>query len=289
MEIPLSYDDLLLFTLHLHETGHSLHFQNGNLKQLIVLDPKFFDDAMRCFVTIGQVALKFWKKSEWEIMRSSGRIEKSYILHLWKKNDPAFYRNREYLLGVLMDLDIICLPKVCDKDGFEIHQTLFFVPSMVNGCPPSDLPTLLSISSGKALQMRFEFADILPPAVYNGLVCTSLSLWQVYEGQLYDGCVTLQSGSGHLLVMQRESHAVMISFLHKKGPEHVDVDICRAVRLFFNQTIQRILSTYQMSRDDVIDDLITITCRPHTFAILLKERDEQVRHILYSRNKDSVS
>ena len=286
MKEPLNEDELCLFTLFLHHTGHSLHFQKGDLAQLIMLDPRFIIDAMRCFVTVGQFAMRFWKQDEWKLMRSSGRVDESNIVKLWKnKNEPTFYNHREYLLQVMRDLDLLCLPKVYDKNGQEIQQTSFFVPCMIKETPPKDLSTLARISSEEALQMRFEFADILPPAVYNRLVCTSLSLWQVHERQLYDGCVTLQSGSQHLLVIQRESQAIMVSFLHNKGSDSVDVDLCRAVRLYFTQTIQRILSTYQMGREDVTEDLLTITCRPQTFAKQLKERDEDVRQIGYNLKK----
>ena len=282
IEVRLDDNELCLFTLFLHHTGHSLHFQKDDLNDFIILDPRFIIDAMRCFVTVGQFAMKFWKKDEWEIMQSSGRVEKQYIVNLWmKKKEQTFYRYREYLLEVMMKLDLLCLPKVYGNDGFEIQQTSFFVPSMVKESPPEDLQTLRRISLDEALQMRFQFADMLPPAVYNRLVCTSLSLWQVHEGQLYDGCVTLQSGSQHLLVIQRESHAITVSFLHSRGSDSVDIDLCRAVRLYFNQTIQRILSTYQLARDDVTEDLLTITCRPQTFAMKLTERDEEVMHIFF--------
>ena len=98
------------------------------------------------------------------------------------------------------------------------------------------------------------------------------------KGQLYDGCVTLQSGSfWHLLVIQRESQVITVSFLQGDVSENVDIDLCRAVQLFFNQTIQRILSTYQMASSDVTDDFLTITCRPHTLSRQLKEIDESVR------------
>ena len=284
MEVPLNDDELCLFTLFLHHTGHSLHFQKGDLKKLIMLDPRFIIDAMRCFVTVGQFAMKFWKKDEWEIMRNSGRVEESYIVNLWKKkSESTFYRYREYLLEVMRELDLLCLPKVYDKDGFEIQQTSFFVPSMVKESPPKALQTLRRISSDEAVQIRFKFADILPPAVYNRLVCTSISLWQVHEGQLYDGFVTLQSGSKHLLIIQRESKAITVSFLHRNGSDSVDIELCRAVRLYFNQTIQRILSTYQMASNEMTDDLITITCRPQTFAKKLEERDEGVRQTLCKR------
>ena len=281
MEIPLNDDELLLFTLLLHHTGYSLHFQKGDLKDLIMLDPKLIIDAMKCFVTVKQFALRFWKTQEWEIMRSSGKVEQSYIVNLWKrKSESLFYRYREYLLKVMKELDLLCFPKVYNKDGFEVQQTAVFVPSMVKESVPQGMSTLRRISVGEALQMRFEFADILPPAVYNRVVCTSLTLWQVHEGQLYDGSVTLESGSQHILVLQRESHAITVSLLHNKGPENVDLDLCSAVRLYLSQTIQRILSSYQVFPDDESQDVFAVTYKPDTFSQKLKERKTFVSIIL---------
>ena len=278
MEVPLKYDELLLFTLLLHHTGYSLHFQKGGLKDLIMLDPKLIIDAMRCFVTVKQFALKFWKRQDWEVMRSSGRVEESYIVNLWKKkSETLFYRYREYLLKVMKELDLLCFPKVYNKDGFEVQQTAVFVPSMVKDSPPQSLSTFRRISDGTALQIRFEFAAILPPAVYNRVVCTSLTLWQVHKGQLYDGCVTLESGTQHLLFLQRESQAITVSFLHNRGHANVDLDLCNAVRLYLRQTIRRILSTYQVISDDESSDIFAVTYRQDVFSGKIKEKDKLVR------------
>ena len=277
MATPLPENELCLFTLLLHHTGFSLHFQKGNLKNLIMLDPKLIIDAMRCLVTCRRFALNVWKRVEWETMRSSGRIEERSIIDIWRKKDKTtLYCHREYLIQVMKELDLICLPKVYDKKGGEIKQTSFFIPSMVKDSPLERLPTATRIASKEALQMRFEFADILPPAVYNRLVCTSLSLWQVHRGQLYHGFVTLQSGSQHLLVIQRESQAITVSFLHDKGIDNVDIDLCRAVQLFFTQTIKRILSTYQIISDDGADDLLTVRYRPAVFSQQLSENNDDV-------------
>ena len=276
MANPLTAEELLLFTLLLHHTGYSLHFQKGSLKDLIMLDPKLIIDAMRCFVTVKQFALKFWKTDEWEVMRSSGRVEEKYVVDIWRRKDKdTFYRHHEYLLQVMKELDLLCLPKVYDKKGNEVKQTHFFVPSMVKDSPPEDLPTLRRISHVDTLQMRCQFADILPPAVFNRVVCTGLTLWQVHEGQIYDGFVTLQSGSQHLLVFQRESQAIIVSFLHTSITDVVDLDLCRAVRMFLNQTIQRILSTYQIS-DDATDDMITETYKPEAFSKEMTATDGDV-------------
>ena len=278
MDTHLKEDELLLFTSLLHHTGYSLHFQKvDDLKDLIMLDPKLIMDAMKCFVTVKQFALKVWKKHEWEIMRKSGRVEEAYIVKLWKKkSDPLFYRYHKYLLRVMKELDLICFPKVYNKDGCEVPQSSFFVPSMVKDDPPPSLSTLTKMSSEGSLQIRFEFADILPPAVYNRLVCSSLTLWQVHEGQLYDGFVTLESGSHHLLVFQRESQAITVSLLHI-DTDDVDLDLCRAVRLFLNQTIQRILSSYDVITDDQTHDVFKITFRPASVGRQIEERDEMVR------------
>ena len=80
MDVPLTAEELHLFTMFLHHTGYSLRFLKASLKDLIMLDPKLIIDAMRCFVTVAQFAMKFWKKNEWELMRSSGRVEESYIV-----------------------------------------------------------------------------------------------------------------------------------------------------------------------------------------------------------------
>ena len=216
-------------------------------------------------------------------MRSSGRVEESYIVKIMgrKKARQHSMTIRGYLLQVMWELDLLCLPKVYDKgwiwnpadgilrpmhgQGFSSVQPVHVGENIFRRGPTNEIWVRRHPSTG-------DFTIDWYALVFRYGKSTKVSL--------YDGYTALQSGSRHLFVIQRESQAITVSFLHSNGPSNVDINLCRAVRLYFHQTIQRILSTYQIASDDVTDDLITITCRPQNFARQFDEGIENVRQVI---------
>ena len=178
MDTPLTEEELELFLTFMHNAGYLLHFKDGGLRHMVILDPKLVIDAMKCFVTCRRFALDIWGQWEWKKMISSGKIEKSHIMKMWRKrNTKLFFDNREYLLGVIEKLDLITLPRIYDE-GHEIVSSFYYVPSMVKEAAKDR-----NMPKTNAIEVSFKFREILPPAVFNRLVCSCLSLWPVHEGE----------------------------------------------------------------------------------------------------------
>ena len=155
-------------------------------------------------------------------------------------------------------LDLITRPKIYDK-GYEVVSMFYLVPSMVKKNAPDTLHS-------NAVEVFFKFNDILPPAVFNRLVCSCLSLWTVHNGVLCHGYVELESGLNHLLVIRREFKTIAVSISNKKYPDDIDMNLCRSVKQYICQSIQRIVSLYDSAFSDGNDDLYSLEYNEHAIA-----------------------
>ena len=220
--------------------GYCLHFDEGELGNYVILEPKWIIDAMKVFVTCDRFGLQFWKKFEWTRMRSSGPVKEKYILQQWRSRDKeSFHKFREYLLLVLEKLDILCRAKLYGRSGEDVKAEFFTVPCMVNSAKPDS-----EILRQPTVCMLYTFPSIVPVAIYNRLVCACLSLWPVYDGHIYSGLVILKSGQFHCIVLQMKEGKILVSFLHLESLQKVDIYLCRTVRQFMNTALTDITETY---------------------------------------------
>ena len=238
LDEPLSQDDLELFVVFQHNSGHLLHFKDPHLKHLVVLDPKLIIDATKSVITCKAFALDIWGKREWKKMVGSGKVEKSYICKVWRKRSKnVLYKHREYLMNVMEKLDIIVHPKVYDE-GVAVEVNFVVIPCMLQTNAPASAKT----PREEDVNIRLHFNDVLLPAVYNRLVASCLTLWSIEE--LYEGYAVLRSGPHHVIVIVRESSSIALSIRNKDEPAKVDVYLARSLELYVSQTIQRIMSIY---------------------------------------------
>ena len=248
-EKPLEETELSLFASFLHQTGYILYIQEGSLKDTILLDAQFVIDAMKCFITCSKFAIDIWGQKEWQMMVSTGKMTQAYIENIWKKRNKAtFYHHRKYLLDVMESLDLISRPKLYNK-GRDVTESFFYVPCMLK----ADVPECMRKPTDADVTIMFRFREILPPAVFNRLVCSCLTLWEVEAEGLYDGLVSLRSGRAHILILKREFQTIRASIMHRTSQENIDIHLCRSFTQYLIQTIQRIISIYYTSPTSVMD------------------------------------
>ena len=174
-------------------------------------------------------------------MRSSGQVDESYIIQQWRSRDKeSFYEFRHYLLLVLEKLDILCHAKVYDKAGKDVKTDFYTVPCMVNSSIPD-----LEFTQQTSVDISYSFCSVAPVAIFNRLVCACLVLWPVYKGHLYSGLVVLRSGQYHLIKLNMKGGKIIVSFVHLKALDRIDVHLCRTVRQFLNSALDSIMKTYK--------------------------------------------
>ena len=245
---PLEEEELKVFITFLHDMGYCLHFYGGGLENYVILEAKWIIDAMKAFVTCERFGLQFWKQKKWMKMKSSGQVRESYILQQWMSRDTeSFHEFREYLLLVLVKLDILCRAKLYGRNGEDINADFFTVPCMVNSAKPDS-----ELLRQPNVCMTYTFPTTVPVAIYNRLVCACLVLWPVYDGQIYSGLVILKSGQRHCIILQMKEGKILVSFLHKQTLQKVDIYLCRTVRQFLNTALTDITKTYAGGKDKIL-------------------------------------
>ena len=237
---PLSMDELEVFVQFQHNCGFLLYFRDARLNHLVVLDPRLIIDATKSIVTSNTFALDTWDKEKWSKMVTTGKIDASYILEVWKKiSKDILFKYRDYLLNVLQRLDIIAKPKAYEE-GNDIHHPYYYVPCMLQA---TSHETEWSFRDAD-MTLSFQFKNLLPPAVVHKVFASCLGLWQVEANCLYDGWAAFASGQGHIIFLQRKPRCIAISIRHRYDPAKIDVNLVRSVKHFLIQTIQRIVSFY---------------------------------------------
>ena len=240
LQTPLSPEELQLFLQFQHNCGFLLYFNDVNLNDFVVLDPKVVIDATKVIVTSEQFTKDTWDKDKWQEMVSTGKIDEYYIFMVWEKNSKELlFPYREYLLKVLQRLDIIARPKIYDE-GIDVAVTFYYVPCMLQA-KFQDTTTKVK---DEDISMSFNFKDFLPPAVVHKVFAACLGLWPVVANCLYDGWAVLSSGPNHSLHLKRESSSIVVSIQHKQNSAKIDINRVRSIRHFLVQTIQRIVSVY---------------------------------------------
>ncbi|KAK3099635.1 hypothetical protein FSP39_007323 [Pinctada imbricata] len=243
---PLDEEELEIFLSYLHNMGYILYFSSPALKEKIVLDPKFVINAMRSFITCKRFVKRSLQGNVWKKMRLTGQVKKTHILTTWRAS--GLEEHTEHLLGIMKKLDLVTEPMIY-RSGKQVAADFFVVPCMIN----ADKPEGCTVSRVEGAQFVLEFSadTILPPAVFNRLVCSCLALWEIFERHLYNGMVILKSGRYHIIKLDRQVDKIVVTISHteRKVP---DIQLCRAMRQFLSETIDRIVSLYTTSSDSPI-------------------------------------
>ena len=254
LESPLSAEELELFVNFQHNCGSLLYFNDIRLRNFVILDPKIVIDATKCVVTSKMFTIETWDEEKWDNMVSTGKIDESYILEIWKKTSKdVLFDYREYLLLVLQRLDIIAKPKIYNN-GDDISVGFYYVPCMLQA---KVLDTEIK-AKDEDITISFKFRDLLPPAVVHKVFAACIGLWQVVTNCLYDGWAVFRSGPNHLLLLKRESSSIVVSIHHRQNAAKIDINRARSIKHFLVQTIQRIVSMYGVIIGSNTDKIFTI-------------------------------
>ena len=255
LETPLSSEELEVFVQYQHNCGFLLHFSDFRIRNFVILDPKLVIDATKCIITSKIFAIETWDEEKWNNMLSTGKIDESYILTIWEKTSKdVLFEHREFLLLVLQRLDIIVKPKVYDS-GNEVSVGFYYAPCMLQG-KVKDTETTVKQED---ITIAYTFKDLLPPAVVHKVFAACLGLWPVVANCLYDGWALLRSGPNHSLLLRRESNSIVVSIQHRHNAAKTDANRVRSIKHFLVQTIQRIVSVYDVRLENNTDKIYKIS------------------------------
>ncbi|KAL3888189.1 hypothetical protein ACJMK2_000568, partial [Sinanodonta woodiana] len=135
-------DELELFLKFHHELGTILYFSEEELKEKIVLDPQWIIDALKSLIT----AETFIKKNPAITSKLYEFIETGKLTHelidvIWSnENNPEFHNNKDHILGLMEQLNIIAIPRIFSEEGKDTKEERhFLVPSMLRQKMPEEI------------------------------------------------------------------------------------------------------------------------------------------------------
>ncbi|XP_076084515.1 uncharacterized protein LOC143055269 [Mytilus galloprovincialis] len=146
-----------------NDNGTVIYFDEENLEDYVILDPKWLINAFRCLVS-DKIDNVIEVSDDWQKLKDTGQLTDSLISRLFQKEPTLkFDDNKAHLIEVMKRFDII----VNLKDSTELYM-----PCMIKSCSFSEVQRQFfdgsqSIHKTSWLCLEFKF---LPPAFFNHII-----------------------------------------------------------------------------------------------------------------------
>ncbi|CAC5411139.1 unnamed protein product [Mytilus coruscus] len=155
-----------------HDKGTVIYFEEENLRDHVILDPKWLVDAFRCLVS-DKIENNITLSDDWQNLTETGELTDKLISRLFKKEPQLkFSENKTHLLEVMKRFDIIV--------NLRNSDTLY-MPCMIKSCTIEELAEQFfdgsqSCNRTSWLCLKFKF---LPPAFYNHILAWYIKMYSV--------------------------------------------------------------------------------------------------------------
>ncbi|CAG2200451.1 unnamed protein product [Mytilus edulis] len=276
-DIDISEDNEVKQCLqYCHDMGTVVYFDEENLADHVILDPKWLINALRCLVS-DKIDNVVEVSDDWQTLTDTGQLTDSLISRLFKKeSELKFEDNKAHLLEVMKRFDII----VNLKDSSELYM-----PCMIKSGSFAEVLKQFGVRNQpfyKTSWFCLEF-KFLPPAFFNHILAWYIKQYSVSviidkkirskRNALYRhiGVFDLDSSGCDKLVVCVKPNTIGIQAWDLQTPNKTYGDL--ASNLFkFVDTLQKRYNLH-------ISYTNTFTCKDGDFSIDRKTTDE-----LISRN-----
>ncbi|XP_071149142.1 uncharacterized protein [Mytilus edulis] len=152
------------FLRYEHDIGNILFFDD--VKQFIILEPKWLVDVFKCFVS-HQYKDDLIHMPEWSELTSTGKLLDNLITELLKKVPHlSLTKHKDFVLKIMAKFDIIVKPKNADT------TESFYMPCMITAANLENITRDLGTGVRKKTSWFCLEFDFLPPSYFNHiLVC----------------------------------------------------------------------------------------------------------------------
>ncbi|XP_063447970.1 uncharacterized protein LOC134727519 [Mytilus trossulus] len=155
-----------------HDNGTVIYFEEENLKDHVILDPKWLVDAFRCLVS-DKIETKIKLSDHWQSLIETGELTDTLITALFEKEPHLkFLENKIHLLEVMKRFDIIVSLK---------NSSALYMPCMMTPCTFEEVRKYFIDETHffyrtSWLCLDFEF---LPPAFFNHILAWYIKQYYV--------------------------------------------------------------------------------------------------------------
>ncbi|KAJ8307377.1 hypothetical protein KUTeg_015461 [Tegillarca granosa] len=255
----INHEELDVFLKFEHAIGNLIYF--SDLKEYVVLDPKWLINAFRRIITKEKFQNKMPPaiRFKWNELSKTAELRMELIDVLWKHIDRNY---RKHLLGLMEKLDIIAKP-LNYEEGKELnsHQELdyYFVPPMLKEEITDECLQSIETNAIITPNMYFVFHNhIISPSVYYRLIAACMKKWDIAcQGKkrllfCWCGIFSLDQSQTTRIMISMENYRIKVRvlFYHNQNDATIlpyDVSKSVAVRKFVEETLKIIFGIYQQS------------------------------------------
>ncbi|KAL3887692.1 hypothetical protein ACJMK2_000086 [Sinanodonta woodiana] len=248
-------DELELFLKFHHEMGTILYFSVEELRKKIILEPQWIIDALKSLIT----AETFIRQnpaitSKFREFVKTGKLTHELIDIIWsKENNPEFHDNKDHILRLMEQLNIIATPRIFSEEGqVTKEENYFLAPCMLQQKTPEEIISPkpnTQMESSPVLCYVFT-GNFLPSAIFHRLLAACIAHWPVAkkkkehmeENLIFCGCCVFQLDKQHKLTLHFREHVIFLRVtrmgLKDKTPSS---NLCIEVREFITRNLLKII------------------------------------------------
>ncbi|CAC5358229.1 unnamed protein product [Mytilus coruscus] len=241
-------DDFLLVQ---HSIGKLLYFDEPALRDFIVIQPSAMVNILRAFVT----DMMFWPEKGpvrgiLEYLSSTGVLKKTDLFTLWSQ--PAFkeiltdVRTKEYIVQVLLHLDILVEPKRYTET--DAAADLFLVPCIVKEKIPQSMQK--NATDDRTLCIAYHLTEtVVPSALSFKLIGAAISIWplKVKDNHfcLYFQSAIMDADNRNELQIHVEGQKIVAYLINDVSKQLISPDLATTTQECLTLALGRILQFYR--------------------------------------------
>ncbi|KAK3602248.1 hypothetical protein CHS0354_034484 [Potamilus streckersoni] len=226
------------------------------LRDNILLDPIWLIDALKSLINaqpnLPENPADSTVSQKWTDFKEKGILHLELVDTIWtKEKHPELHANKEHILLIMEQLNIIAKPRVFSEIGEKV-ENYFLTPCMLRQESPREVifpeqdPRMVS-----APVLCFVFTGkFLPPPIFHRLLAACVAHWPVskkkesVENLIFCGCCVFDLDLFHRLTLHCRNHIVYARITRMVVDEAntPDAKLCTRVRRFIALNLSKITS-----------------------------------------------
>ncbi|KAL3887702.1 hypothetical protein ACJMK2_000096 [Sinanodonta woodiana] len=251
--VQISTDELDLFLRFQHEIGTILYFSTELLKEKIVLEPQWMINALKSLITAEEFILKHALPvaTKWYEFKN-GKLYPELIDALWTK-DADLHDNKDHILLLMEQLNIIAKPKLYIDDESEIKEVnYFFAPCMLHVKPPREVifPEPREHTESSSVMCYVFTGKFLPAPIFHRLLAACVAQWplatkkigKTLDNQIFCGCGVFKIGHLHQLTLYFSGYVISMRVTRQGTKDKTPSSkLCIEVKEFIAKVLNKVI------------------------------------------------
>ncbi|XP_078692558.1 uncharacterized protein LOC144922563 [Branchiostoma floridae x Branchiostoma belcheri] len=178
-----------------HLCGDIIYFPGQNLRNFVILDPQWFVDVCKTFITIPEYRDREVKK-DWDKLQETGELRDHLIEHVWSHREEALQYNliehKQELLDMMEKFDLVlrCHGRSDEETGPKCDATeeaTYFVPSLLTTVTDERKLYPPGTTCSKPIFIVFD-GQFCPVGLYHRLVILTMRRYFNVKPLAYASC-----------------------------------------------------------------------------------------------------